>query len=384
VDAYSGATADVLIDCIIVVGKSMMRKNNGRPPLAGAVLHVAWNLNEVFRKDNSLILGSYDDIMQMGMEMFIDGLALGETAKQWFPRTVVVIGGSAAIWKTSDVYNWYASAAHLGAMIQGHIVYSGEPLFASLAEQKKPDDPWRESWDQASPANAIVRAIARDCLMAQKVQSGAHFYEHHECDTKMGLCKIAATAFRSALGSADACRMGEQSSERSPSRWEDVHGNWERLPGSSPWTEGTLPKAQNFLYVPYEIPWKLIPWMKVEQGSLTIRITLSRQDIAPRWLLKMGLMNRSDKSITIGESVIMKGEGRNREIRSALLHLWLTNQEILYGFPGMVKEVCQIAMDARSYSETSSPIKWPGMEATTREFDTSVNAMLNEEQDTGY
>jgi hypothetical protein len=80
--------------------------------------------------------------MKMGMNIFIDGLALGETAERWFPRTVVVIGGSAANWKTSDEYNWYASTAQLGAMITGRIVYSGEPLFASLAERKKPDDPW--------------------------------------------------------------------------------------------------------------------------------------------------------------------------------------------------------------------------------------------------
>jgi hypothetical protein len=94
-------------------------------------------------------------------------------------------------------------------------------------------------------------------------------------------------------------------------------------------------------------------------------------------------MIRLDKSITIGESVIMKEGGRNREVRSALLHLWLTNQDILYGFPAMAREVCQIAMDARSYSDISSPIKWPGTEATTKEFDDSVSAMLNEEQDIG-
>jgi hypothetical protein len=60
------------------------------------VLHVTWNLNEVFRKDNSLILGSYDDIMNMGVRVFVDGSALGETAERWFPQTVFVVGGSAA------------------------------------------------------------------------------------------------------------------------------------------------------------------------------------------------------------------------------------------------------------------------------------------------
>jgi hypothetical protein len=275
----------------------------------------------------------------------------------------------------------------LGVMITGRIVCSGEYLDASLPEKKRPDDPWhfskKEPWDKASPANAIVRDIVRDCLMAQKVQRGVHLYDQHECATSMGRCAIAATAPGSPLETGDAYRMGEQICDRSLSRWEDVHRNWKRLHGSSPWTEGNLPKARNFLRAPYEIPWELNPWMKCEPGSLTVRITPSRQDITPRWLLIMGLMKRLDTSITIGESVIMNGEGRNREIRSALLHLWITHQEINYGSPGMVMQACKIAMDARSNSETSSPMKWPGMEATTKQFDTSVNAVLNEEQDAG-
>jgi hypothetical protein len=123
VDAYSGATADVLIDRIIEAGKLIMKKNNGRQPLAGAVLHVTWNLNEVFRNDHTLILGSYDDIMNMGVEIFLDGLALGETAKRWFSRTVFVIGGSSANWKTSNKYSWYASSAQLRVMITGPTIH---------------------------------------------------------------------------------------------------------------------------------------------------------------------------------------------------------------------------------------------------------------------
>ena len=140
-DAYSGATADVLIDRIILAGKSMMKKNNGRPPLAGTVLRVTWNLNEVF-EDKELILGNYDDIMKMGMELFLDGLALDETAERCFPRAVFVIGGTSTNWKTSKEYDWYASCAQLGVMITGRIVYSGEHLRTSLAGQKKPDDAW--------------------------------------------------------------------------------------------------------------------------------------------------------------------------------------------------------------------------------------------------
>jgi hypothetical protein len=96
----------------------------------------------------------------------------------------------------------------------------------------------------------------------------------------------------------------------------------------------------------------------------------------------MGLKRRLDASIAIGESVIMAGEGQNREVRSALQYLWITRQEINYGFPGMVMQACKLAMDVRSNTETSSPIKWPGMEAVTKQFDTSVSAVLDE-QDAG-
>jgi hypothetical protein len=36
---------------ITEVGDLKMKKNNGGPPLAGTVLHVTWNLNEVFKGD---------------------------------------------------------------------------------------------------------------------------------------------------------------------------------------------------------------------------------------------------------------------------------------------------------------------------------------------
>jgi hypothetical protein len=61
-----------------------MKKNDGGPPLAGTVLHVTWNLNEVFEGEE-LILGAYNEIMQMGAKLFLEGLALGETAKRCFP-----------------------------------------------------------------------------------------------------------------------------------------------------------------------------------------------------------------------------------------------------------------------------------------------------------
>jgi hypothetical protein len=81
--AYSGATADMLIDRIIEVGNLMTKKNYGRQPLAGTVF-----------EDKKLLLGNYDDIMKMGMKLFLDGLALGETAKRCFSRAVFVIGGT--------------------------------------------------------------------------------------------------------------------------------------------------------------------------------------------------------------------------------------------------------------------------------------------------
>jgi hypothetical protein len=153
------------------------------------VLHVTWNLNEVFKGN---------EIMQMGMKLFLNGLVLGETAKRCFPRSVFVIGGTSTNWETTKEYDWCASCSQLGVMITGRIVRAGEHRYTSLAGQKKPDDAWhflkKDPSDAASPANAFARDIARDCLMAQKVQSGAHFYDQHECVTSQGLCAIAATA----------------------------------------------------------------------------------------------------------------------------------------------------------------------------------------------
>jgi hypothetical protein len=176
--ADPGATADILIKRIIEAGDLMMKKNNGGPPLAGTVLHVTWNLNEVFKGDK-LILGTYNEIMQIGTKLFLDGFALGETAKRCFPRSVFVIGGASANWETTKEFDWYASCSQLGIMIAGSVVYTGEHRCTSLAGQKKPGDAWhflkKEPSDTTSPANAFARDIARDCLMAQKVQSGAQF-----------------------------------------------------------------------------------------------------------------------------------------------------------------------------------------------------------------
>jgi hypothetical protein len=188
--------------------------------------------------------------------------------------------------------------------------------------------------------------------MAQKVQSGAHFYDHHECMTSRGLCAIAATAPGIPLKTGDAYGIGGRVSDRSPPRWSTVRKLWK----TTDWTESNLPKAQNFAHTPYEIPWKLIPWMKCEPGSVTVRMTPSRQDVAPRWLLTMGLRRRLDSSIVIGESVIMAGEGQNRERRSALQYLWITHQEINHGFPGMVMQACKLAMDVRSDTEPVHPL----------------------------
>jgi hypothetical protein len=371
-----------LINRIAEVGDLMMKKNDGGPPLAGTVLHVTWNLNEVFEGEE-LILGAYNEIMQMGAKLFLEGLALGETAKRCFPRAVFVGGGTSANWETTKEYDWYVSWAQLGIMITGHIVYIGEHRYTSLAGQKKPDDAWhfwrRDPSDEASPANAIVRDIARDCLMAQKVRSGAHFYDQHECPTSRGPCAIAATALGFPLETGDAYGIGGRASDRSPPRWSEVRKLWK----TTEWTESNLPKAQNFAHTPCEIPWRLISGMKCEPGFVTMRMTPSRQDITPRWLLTMGLKRRLDSSIAIGESVIVAGEGQNREIRSALQYLWITHQEINYGFPGMVMLACELAMAVRSSAEASSPIKWPGMEAVTKQFDTSVSAVLDAEQDAG-
>jgi hypothetical protein len=80
VDAESGATANILIKHIIEAGEVMKIRNNGGPPLAGTMLHVTWNLNEVF--EDKLILGDYNDIMQVGLKLLLDGMAQYRSLKQ--------------------------------------------------------------------------------------------------------------------------------------------------------------------------------------------------------------------------------------------------------------------------------------------------------------
>jgi hypothetical protein len=112
VDAESGATAHVLIKHIIEAGDLMMKRNNGCAPLAGTMFRVAWNLNEVFENEK-LILGDYDDVMRMGLKLLLGGMALGGAAKQCFPRSVFVVGGSSANWETRGEFDWCASCSRL-------------------------------------------------------------------------------------------------------------------------------------------------------------------------------------------------------------------------------------------------------------------------------
>jgi hypothetical protein len=314
--------------------------------LAGAMLHVTWNLDEVFKNDK---LGDYDDIIHMGLKILLDGMALGEAAKQCFSRSVFVAGGSSTNWNARKEFDWRVSCARLGLMLAGRIVRIGECLYDALSDHKKVGDEWhflkKEPYDAGSAASAFARDIARDCLMAQKVQSGAHFYQQHECVTAMGPCIIAAIAAGVPLETGDAYGVGIAAAAKSPPRRPDARNVWQ----PTDWTESDFPIAQNFAHAPLGIPWMKIPWVRCDPGSLTVRQSPSHHDMSPCWLLVAGLTKRLDSSIVIVETVIMAGEGQNQERRAAQQSLWITNQEINYGFSAMAMQAFRLANESRPW-----------------------------------
>jgi hypothetical protein len=168
-----GAQTD-LLKAIIEAGDAV--KKNGGSPLAVTMLHVTWDLNEVFDGAGNVILGDYDANLQMGLKLLLGGMALGEAAKQYFPRSVIVAGGCSTNWKARKELDFFASCARLGIMRTGHIVRAGERHYEKLSDRKARDE-WhfekKEPWDMGSAANSFAKGIARDCLFAQKVQSGA-------------------------------------------------------------------------------------------------------------------------------------------------------------------------------------------------------------------
>jgi hypothetical protein len=172
----------------------------------------------------------------------------------------------------------------------------------------------KDPYDTGSAASAFARDIARDCLFAQKVQSGAHYYEQHGCVTPMGLCVIAAAAAGVPLETGDEYGVGVAAAANSPPRWSEVRNNMWPL---TDWNESQLPTAQNFAHAPMGIPWTKIPWMRCDPDSLTVKPSPSHHEVSPRWLLIAGRKKRLDSSIGVGETVIVAGEGQSREIRAA-------------------------------------------------------------------
>jgi hypothetical protein len=90
-----GGTQTDLLEAIIEAGDAVQK--NGCSPLGSAMLHVTWNVNEVFDGASNLIIVDYDANLQLGLKLLLDGMALGEAAEQYFLRSVFVAGGAAPI-----------------------------------------------------------------------------------------------------------------------------------------------------------------------------------------------------------------------------------------------------------------------------------------------
>jgi hypothetical protein len=77
------------------------------------------------------------------------------------------------------------------------------------------------------------------------------------------------------------------------------------------------------------------------------------------------------------------GGGSNQEVRVAQQSLWLCNQEISYGFMAIVIQAFGMTNESLVGTTTASPVMWPGLEASTVQFEANVSAALGEGSNVG-
>jgi hypothetical protein len=375
VTAVPGGVQKDLLDAIVEKGWALEKQKVS--PLAGTTLHCTWNINEVFDTHGKLIIGGYEDCMAQGLKLLMDGIALREAAKRFFPRSIFAAGGSSVNCETTKEFDFYASCARLGIMRAGRIVYTGEHHYDELSDRKH--DNWhfgKANWDEmGSAANSFARNIARDCLFAQRVQSGAHYYKHNRCITPMGLCEIDGSAAGRPLMTSDAYGIGNADRSISPPRWSQAHSG--AHPGND-WSVSNLDTVQNFVDGPIGLPWKNIPHMRCDPGALLIVPSHSHHDVSPQWLLNDGVQKRLGTSITIGEAAIVAGQDRNQEARRAQQSIWVADQETSHGFMAMAMVAFKITNETRTAAMKPLPIIWPGMEAAAIGFDADTSMAFEE------
>jgi hypothetical protein len=66
----------------------------------------------------------------MGMQMVVEGVAIGESAKAHFSRSIFNVGGTGEEWKSNELFDFYASCARVGLMCAGHRIHGRARLRA--------------------------------------------------------------------------------------------------------------------------------------------------------------------------------------------------------------------------------------------------------------
>jgi hypothetical protein len=77
--------------------------------MIGAVLVVAWMLNDVFAKgkEKKIAAGGRNVIVDLATLIFLEAFEMGDVARR-FPRATFAIGADAATWSVGPTFNFYA------------------------------------------------------------------------------------------------------------------------------------------------------------------------------------------------------------------------------------------------------------------------------------
>jgi hypothetical protein len=133
-------------------------------------------------------------------------------------------------------------------------------------------DAWRykkdDFWTNNTAFHFLARIVSRDCTFAQRVQSGAHYYQQNECDTPMGRCFIAGDAAVRPLMTSDAYGIGPAMTDISPPRWSEVHAA--AHPGED-WGVSAYNNLQkNPVDAPIGIPCGNVPHMRCNPDAVSL------------------------------------------------------------------------------------------------------------------
>jgi hypothetical protein len=119
VAAVPGGVQKDFLDAINEKGRALEKQKDS--PLAGTTLHCTWDIDEVCDAHGEIISGGYEDCVAQGLRLLVEGIALGEPAKRYFPRSIFVVAGSSINWVATKELDFYASCERWGLVRAGHI-----------------------------------------------------------------------------------------------------------------------------------------------------------------------------------------------------------------------------------------------------------------------